>query len=41
MDKKIITGGMIPKIMGCVQAVKKGVGEVDILDINMEGTKIL
>ncbi len=40
-DKKVITGGMFPKIMGCVQAVKKGVGEVDILDINLEGTKIL
>jgi len=41
MDKKIITGGMIPKIMGCIQAVKKGVGEVDILDVNLDGTKIL
>ncbi len=41
IDRKIITGGMLPKIMGCVQAVKKGVGEVDILDLNLEGTKIL
>lgn len=41
IDKKIITGGMLPKIMGCVRAVKRGVGEVDILDINLKGTKIL
>ncbi|MBI5573473.1 MAG: acetylglutamate kinase [Elusimicrobia bacterium] len=41
IDRKIITGGMLPKITGCVQAVKKGVGEVDIWDINLKGTKIL
>jgi len=41
IDRKIITGGMLPKIMSCVQAVKKRVGEVDILDTNMKGTKIL
>ena len=41
IDRKIITGGMLPKIMGCVQAVKKGVAEVNIVDINMKGTKIL
>ena len=41
VDRKIIRGGMLPKITGCVQAVKKGVGEVDILDINLKGTKIL
>ncbi|MDD5687741.1 MAG: acetylglutamate kinase [Elusimicrobia bacterium] len=39
--KKIITGGMIPKIQGCAKAVKNGVREVDIYNINLKGTKIL
>ncbi|MFH1540530.1 MAG: acetylglutamate kinase [Elusimicrobiota bacterium] len=40
IKKGIITGGMIPKIIGCAQAVKKGVKEVDIVNTNLEGTKI-
>lgn len=39
--KKVITGGMIPKIIGCARAVKNGVSEVDIFNINLEGTRIL
>ncbi|MBN1384533.1 MAG: acetylglutamate kinase [Elusimicrobia bacterium] len=41
MDKKIVTGGMMPKIIGCANAVQKGVGEVDILNINLKGTRII
>ena len=39
--EKIISGGMIPKILNCARAIKNGVGEVDILSINLKGTKIL
>ncbi|OQA91866.1 MAG: Acetylglutamate kinase [Elusimicrobia bacterium ADurb.Bin231] len=39
--KGIVSGGMIPKLKGCLSAVIKGVREVDILDSNSKGTKIL
>jgi len=32
IGKGIITGGMIPKISSCVQALRKGIKEIDILD---------
>lgn len=32
IEKQIVTGGMIPKIQACRQALRQGVGEIDILD---------
>ncbi|EMS70796.1 acetylglutamate kinase [Ruminiclostridium cellobioparum] len=32
IDKKIIAGGMIPKVLGCVDALEKGVGRTHIID---------
>ncbi len=32
IDKKVIAGGMIPKVLGCVDAVEKGVGRTHIID---------
>ena len=32
IDKKIINGGMIPKVLGCVDALEKGVGRTHIID---------
>ena len=32
IDKNIINGGMIPKVLGCVEALEKGVGRTHILD---------
>ncbi len=32
IDKKIIAGGMIPKVLGCVEALEKGVGRTHIID---------
>ncbi|MCX7710187.1 MAG: acetylglutamate kinase [Clostridia bacterium] len=32
IDKKVINGGMIPKVLGCVEALEKGVGRTHILD---------
>lgn len=32
IDKKIIDGGMIPKVLGCIDALKKGVGRTHIVD---------
>lgn len=42
----VVTGGMIPKTKSCRAAIKKGVGEVDILDgraglLEMRGTRLL
>ena len=42
----VITGGMIPKTRSCREAIKKGVGEVDIVDgraglLAMKGTRLL
>jgi len=32
IDKGIISGGMIPKVLGCVEALHKGVGRTHIVD---------
>ncbi len=32
IDRKIIAGGMIPKVLGCVDALEKGVGRTHIID---------
>ena len=32
MDKKVINGGMIPKVLGCLDALDKGVGRTHIID---------
>lgn len=32
IDKKIINGGMIPKVLGCLEALERGVGRTHILD---------
>ncbi|MEW6556648.1 MAG: acetylglutamate kinase [Elusimicrobiota bacterium] len=41
INKKIIRGGMIPKIQGCIKAIQNGVSEANIIDINFNGTRIL
>lgn len=32
IDKKVIQGGMIPKVLGCIEALEKGVGRTHIID---------
>jgi acetylglutamate kinase len=32
IDKKVIAGGMIPKVLGCIEALEKGVGRTHIID---------
>ena len=32
IDKDVITGGMIPKVLGCLEALDKGVNSVHIID---------
>lgn len=32
IEKKVINGGMIPKVLGCVEALEKGVGRTHIID---------
>jgi acetylglutamate kinase len=32
IDRKIINGGMIPKVLGCLSAIEKGVGRTHIID---------
>jgi len=32
IDKKVISGGMIPKVLGCIDALNKGVGRTHIID---------
>jgi acetylglutamate kinase len=32
IDRKIINGGMIPKVLGCLEALEKGVGRTHIID---------
>ena len=32
LNKKIINGGMIPKVLGCLEALNKGVGRTHIID---------
>ncbi|MDP4092836.1 MAG: acetylglutamate kinase [Bacillota bacterium] len=32
IEKKVIKGGMIPKVLGCVEALERGVGRTHIID---------
>ena len=32
IDRKIINGGMIPKVLGCLEALERGVGRTHIID---------
>lgn len=32
INKKVINGGMIPKVLGCIDAINKGVGRTHIID---------
>jgi len=32
IDKKVINGGMIPKVLGCIDALENGVGRTHIID---------
>lgn len=32
IEEKVIVGGMIPKVLGCVEALEKGVGRTHIID---------
>ena len=32
IDKKVISGGMIPKVLGCAEAIEHGVGRAHIID---------
>lgn len=32
IEKKVINGGMIPKVLGCVKALERGVGRTHIID---------
>lgn len=32
IEKKVICGGMIPKVLGCVEALERGVGRTHIID---------
>ncbi len=32
IERKVINGGMIPKVLGCVEALEKGVGRTHIID---------
>lgn len=32
IEKKVINGGMIPKVLGCLEALEKGVGRTHIID---------
>jgi acetylglutamate kinase len=46
IDAKVITGGMIPKVLSCRNALKKGVAEINIIDgraglPKLLGTKLL
>ncbi|MEY8402259.1 acetylglutamate kinase [Oscillospiraceae bacterium 44-34] len=41
IDAGLIAGGMVPKVRGCVHAVRAGVGEVSILDGRVEHVLLL
>ena len=41
MDSGLIAGGMVPKLRGCIHAVRSGVGEVSILDGRKEHVLLL
>ena len=41
IDTGLIAGGMVPKVRGCIQATRAGVGEVSILDGRVEHALLL
>ena len=41
IDPGLIAGGMVPKVRGCIQAIRAGVGEVSILDGRVEHALLL
>ena len=41
IDTGLIAGGMVPKVQGCIHAVRAGVGEVSILDGRVEHALLL
>ncbi len=41
IDAGLIGGGMVPKVQGCIHAVRHGVGEVSILDGRVEHALLL
>ncbi|MGI5962309.1 MAG: acetylglutamate kinase [Lawsonibacter sp.] len=41
IDTGLIAGGMVPKVRGCIHAVRSGVGEVSILDGRVEHALLL
>ncbi|HRY28553.1 MAG TPA: acetylglutamate kinase [Elusimicrobiota bacterium] len=46
IDRGVVTGGMIPKVLSCRRAIRKGVREIDIIDgraglLKMKGTRLL
>ena len=41
IDTGLIAGGMVPKVRGCIHAVRAGVGEVSILDGRREHALLL
>jgi len=41
MEAGLIAGGMVPKVRGCVHAIRAGVGEVSILDGRVEHALLL
>ena len=41
IDTGLIAGGMVPKVRGCVHAIRAGVGQVSILDGRVEHSLLL
>lgn len=41
IDAGLIAGGMVPKVRGCIHAIQSGVGEVSILDGQLEHALLL
>lgn len=41
IDAGLIAGGMVPKVRGCVHAIRSGVGQVSILDGRLEHALLL
>ena len=41
IETGLIAGGMVPKVRGCVHAIRAGVGQVSILDGRLEHTLLL
>ena len=41
IDTGLIAGGMVPKVRGCIHAIRAGVGQVSILDGRVEHSLLL